>query len=442
MKQQNAQILVLGAGYGGMMAALRLAGKTKNEATEITLINAVDHFVQRPRLHQLATDQKVPTKSMVEMLRGTNVRFVKGLVTQIDSISHTVAVTSDVGTKLFRYNHLVYALGSRVDREGVPGVSDYAFTLDPYGPRSAPELNTVLRGLQGAQATVVVVGGGATGVEGATEIKGRYPQLRVTLVTNDTFGSFKGSRVERHIRSAFRSQGIDVLEGRGVREVGSDHLQLEDGDIIPADLVLWAGGFRAPSLAREAGLAVNERNQILVDPFLRSISHPEIYAVGDSAQPVEDPGVKMRMSIFGAITGAAQAADNLVAQIKGKPQKPLSFVYYGQAIALGPNDAAGFASFPADEPLGPIYRGRLAVWLRAFFVWSLFYFLELERKFPGFYFWLGKDRYARLKRARAAEGSRAEPRATQMKASVEHKPSVVPVTDTGRQSYIKKEATK
>lgn len=442
MERKNVQILVLGAGYGGMMAALRLAGRTKNEPVEITLINAVDHFVRRERLHQLATDQKVPTKSILEMLRGSNVRFAKGLVTQIDPAPRTVAVTSDVGTKLFRYDHLVYALGSRIDCEGVPGVSDHAFTLDPSGPRSAPELDTVLQGLQGANATVVVVGGGATGIEGATEIKGRYPQLRVTLVTKGTFGSFKGSRVERHIRSAFRSQGIDVLERRGVKEVRSDSLQLDDGEKIAVDLVLWAGGFRALSLAREAGLTVNERNQILVDPFLRSISHPEIYAVGDSAQPVEDPGVKMRISLFGAITGAAQAADNLVALIKGKPQKPLSFVYYGQAIALGPDDAAGFATFPADEPWPIIFRGRLAVWMRAFFVWSLFYFLELERKFPGLYFWLGKGRYARLKRARAAEASRAEPSTTQMKASVEHKPSAVPVAVTGRQSDIKKEATK
>ena len=442
MERQNVQILVLGAGYGGMMAALRLAGKTRNESVEITLISAVDHFVQRPRLHQLATDQKVPTKLIVEMLRGTRVHFSKGLVARIDPAPRTVTVTTDVGTKLFRYDHLVYALGSRVDREGVRGVSEHAFTLDPYGPRSAQELDTLLQGLQGANATVVVVGGGATGIEGATEIKGRYPRLQVTLVTNHIFASFKGSRVERHIRSAFRSQGIDVLERRGVKEVRSDSLQLDDGVRIPADIVLWAGGFRAPSLAREAGLAVNERNQILVDPFLRSISHPEIYAVGDSAQPVEDPGVKMRMSLFGAITSAAQTADNLVALIKGKAQRPLSFVYYGQAIALGPYDAAGFASFPADEPWPIIFRGRLAVWMRAFFVWSLFYFLELERKFPGLYFWLGKGRYARLKRTRAADSPRVGPNAAQIKASLEHKPSAVPVTVTGQQSHIKKEATK
>lgn len=161
------------------------------------------------------------------------------------------------------------------------------------------------------------------------------------------------------------------------------------------DICLWAGGFRPLPLAREAGFTVNERGQILVDPFGRSLSHPGVYAIGDAAHPVEEPGVPLRMSLLTAITRGAHAADNIAAWLMGKEQTPLSFAYYGQGIALGPEDAVGFMAYPADKPVGPILRGKTAVLVRNFFVWLIFYFLKLERRRPGFFFWMGKGRYAK-----------------------------------------------
>jgi hypothetical protein len=82
-----------------------------------------------------------------------------------------------------------------------------------------------------------------------------------------------------------------------------------------------------------------------------------------------------------------------VAHIKGKTPQPLSFAWYGQAIALGPKDAVGFATYPADVPIGPVYRGKTAVAMRNFFVWFLKAVLECERRFPGFLFWNGNLDY-------------------------------------------------
>jgi len=89
----------------------------------------------------------------------------------------------------------------------------------------------------------------------------------------------------------------------------------------------------------------------------------------------------------------AHTADNLSAAQRGKAERPFSYSTYGQAVALGPRDAVGFATFPNDRAVGPIYRGMLAVRLRAFFVWFLVVALELERRFPGFFLWFGKRRY-------------------------------------------------
>jgi len=395
MKKQT-KIVLLGAGYAGMMAALRLSGKTRKLNTKIILINGTDTFVERPRLHQAATGQKIPEKPIREMLRGTRVQFLEGWVTRIDPDARTIALHAGQSEETLSFDILVYALGSVVDQVSVPGVKENAYVLDPRGPNAVAALHDKIH--NSGEGRVVVVGGGATGIEGVTEIKGMFPDFQVSLVTGGQFGIFKGPRVERHFREAFAQQGIKIHEGQRVQSVEAGRLVMADGQDIPFDLALWAGGFRATPLAREAGFKVNSRDQILVDPFGRSISHPKVYAIGDASHPVEIPGNPMRMSLLTAVTRGAHAADNITAYLRGKQQSPLSFAYYGQGIAMGPNDAVGFLGFPDDKPRGPILRGKLAVTVRNFFVAFLLYFLELERHFPGFFYIVGKGRYAKAKR--------------------------------------------
>jgi NADH dehydrogenase FAD-containing subunit len=399
MSKQNIQILVLGAGYAGMMAALRLSGKTKKQGVDITLVSSQNVFIQRPRLHHVATGQAVTQKPIADMLRGSRVIFRQGWVTALHPNVRRVTLETGQGSEELAYDYLVYALGSVVDRDSVPGVPQHAYVFDPVGDRSATDLHQRLLEMGGRTGKVVVVGGGPTGIEGATEIKGLFPNLQVSLVTSGQFGAFKDQRVEPHFRDGFRKQGIPILENRAVESVTAGELTLDGGQVLPFDLLLWAGGFRAQPLARQAGLVVNERGQILVDPTLASISHPNIYAIGDAAQTIDEPGVPLRMGLLPALTMGAHVADNLTALIKGKPQKPLSFAYYGQGISMGPDDAVGFSGYPAEAVMGPILRGRLGVWIRNFFVWLLFFILDVERRRPGFYFWLGKGRYAAQQRA-------------------------------------------
>jgi NADH dehydrogenase FAD-containing subunit len=399
MSSEKKQVVVLGAGYAGLMAALRLAGKTSKLNTDVILINGADTFVQRPRLHHVATGQVVPEEPLVEMLQGSRAQFLQGWVTAVDPETHVVNVETTSGPQQVAYDILVYALGSVVDQESVPGVREHAYVLNPGGANGATAMWEKLEALAGSKGRVVVAGGGTTGVEGAAEIKAYYPELEVSLVTSGRFADFKGPRVEKHIRDGFRKLGIAVREHSQIVAVEAGQLKLENGQTISFDLCLWAGGFRALPLARAAGFAVNERGQILVDPFGRSLDHHNVYAIGDAAHPVEEPGVPLRMSLITAITRGAHAADNIVALLTGKDQTPLSFAYYGQGIAMGPGDAVGFFGFPTGDPLGPILRGKTAVLVRNFFVWLLFYFLKLERRRPGFYLWLGKGRYAKGKRS-------------------------------------------
>jgi len=397
MATQSKNIIVLGGGYSGVMAALRLAHRTKRLDTTVTLVNALDQFVERPRLHEQATGLAPRPRPIAQMLRGTKARFLQGWVTAIDPARQHIAVEANGSPQQLAYDYLVIALGSRVDRQAVPGLQEHAFSLDPYGDLTTAALKSKLSLLAKERFRVVVVGGGATGLEAACQVKGRYPQSKVAIVTQGQAGAFKGERVQRYILEALRAQSIAIHEYARVNRVQPSGVELDSGQ-MPADLVIWAGGFMASPLAREAGLPVNAQNQVLVDPYLRSLTYPNIYAVGDAAYPVEEPGVPMRMSLYTALVSGAQAAENIAAELQGKAAQPLSFVWYGQGIALGPDDAVGFGTYPADRAWPLILRGRLAVKVRDFFVWYLGVVLELERRLPGAFYWNGKKRYAQQKR--------------------------------------------
>lgn len=388
MAGNTLQVLVIGAGYAGMMAALRLAGKTRNDSVEVTLISPLDVFVQRPQLVHLVTGQRAFEKPIRRMLQGSRVTFKQGLVSGLDLKRRIASVNMPAGRQDFPYDYLVYTLGSGIDQDSIPGLRDYAYVINPNGPRSVIELRQRLTELSAIAGKVVVAGGGATGIEAATEIRAGYPKIQVSLVTEGEFGAFRGERVKNHLRRAFQEQGIPFYEGKTIAAVEDGKMITASGERIPFDACVWAGGFRPPSLARDAGLSVNPHGQILIDPFGRSISHPDVYAAGDASYPIEEPGVAVRMGLFASLTLGAHAADNLSAAIQGRPQKPLRFAYYGQGITLGSIDALGLVTYPDDHPRGPIFRGRLAVWIREFAVRLVAFLLETERLLPGSYFWL------------------------------------------------------
>ena len=394
----STRILVIGAGYAGLLFTMRLAGKVARQNVHIALVNESDTFTERPRLHQFATNQVIQWRSLPQMLRQTHIQFIQGRVTSIDPAHHEIVVMDQQQTHHLEYDYLVYALGSVTDRQAVPGVAQYAYTLAPSGPLSAAALRETLPSVQARHGHVVVCGGGATGIETAAEVATAYPHIKVHLVTQGPFGLFLGKAVASSIRRSLTRLGVEITDQTTVAAVRAHSVVIDQGSEIPCDLCLWMGGFVAPSLAREAGLAVNERNQMVVDPFLRSISHPEIYAIGDAAHPREDPGAPVRMSAVTATSMGAHGADCLSAVLRGKTPRPLSFAYLGQGIALGRHNAIGFNNYPDDKPYPPYFTGLLGYLIREGFV----RYLATATQRPGIFVWLGKRRYERAQRQQQA----------------------------------------
>jgi NADH dehydrogenase FAD-containing subunit len=398
----RTEVVVLGAGYAGLLATMRLARKLRGRSVRITLVNASDTFTERLRLHQFATSQPVRWRSIPQTLRGTGVRFIQARVVRLAPEERAVTIRDGGQERALSYDVLVYALGSDIDRQSVPGVAEHAYTLTPRGERSAEALRGVLPALHAAGARVVVCGGGPTGVETAAEFATAYPRLRVRLVTEGAFAARFGPVVARRMRRIVEREGVAITDHTTVAEVRADGVVTSDGVVIPAELVLWAGGFAVAPLAREAGLEVNARGQIVVDTALRSRSHPTIYAIGDAMEPAERPGVPVRMSaVVAAISGAA-GADSLSATLRGKRPRPFSFAYLGQGIALGRGNAIGFNNYPEDVPVPPFLTGWLGYQVREVFVRYLAAASRFERRRLGSFFWLGKGRYAAQQRRAAA----------------------------------------
>ena len=147
---------------------------------------------------------------------------------------------------------------------------------------------------------MLVCGGGLTGIEAAAEIAESFPELRVRLVTAGRLGDWLSPAAQRYLTTSFERLGVEVSDDTRIAEVTKRRLRLVDGRDVEFDLCVWAGGFTVPTLAAEAGLAVDPRGRIVTDDHLRSITDPRVYAIGDAAAI---PGVWGDALAMGCRTG-------------------------------------------------------------------------------------------------------------------------------------------
>lgn len=345
------RIVVLGAGYTGMMAALGAARRTRRHGGLVTLVNPSSRFAERLRMHQLATGQELADLRIPDLVEGTGIEFVRGRADAIDPVRREVRV----GERVLAYDTLVYAIGSVADTAAVPGADAHAYTLD--SPAAARELAARLAEVPGG--TVVVGGGGLTGVESAAEIADSHPELRVVLLSRDVPGSMMSAAARGYLARALDRLGVEVRAGVEITKVLPGAVELAGGELVHADAVLWTTGFTAPPLAAEAGLAVDPHGRIIVDPALRSISHPTVYAVGDAAA-VRQPWGTIHGTCQSGIPTGAHAAANIARQLRGKAVKPFRFGYIHQPVSLGRRDAVIQFTRADDSPRRWFLTGRAA----------------------------------------------------------------------------------
>jgi NADH dehydrogenase len=350
-------IVVLGAGYTGLMTATSLAGRTKGRPdVRILLVNPGERFTERLRLHQVAAGQQLADLRLPEVLKGTGVELVCGWVTAVDAEARTVRIDDE---RVLTYDTLVYALGAVADTAAVPGADSNAYTFDSAA--DAELLAARLTGLAGG--TVAVCGSGLTGVEAAAEIAEQHPGLSVELIGRQEPGDMLGAKAKAYLGSALARLGIRVLAGAEIVKILPDAVELAGGETVAADAVLWTSGVRVSPLAAAAGLAVDDRGRIVVDTALRSVSHPHVYAVGDAAAVRQGYGTIHGTCQSGMPTGV-HAAESIVRELDGRQPRAFRFGYIHTPVSLGRHDGVVQFTHPDQSPGRLFLTGRRAVWYK------------------------------------------------------------------------------
>ncbi|MCC0097001.1 FAD-dependent oxidoreductase [Streptomyces flavotricini] len=350
------RIVVLGAGYAGAITAGRLAKRLHHDDVEITLVNGDAEFVERIRLHQLASGQDLPRRPLAGIYAGTGVLFRTARVTSVDVDRKTVALADESGSETtVGYDTLVYALGSTAADHGVPGVAEYAHNVS--GKQAALRLRARLGELE-AGGTVLVAGGGLTGIEAATEIAEAHPGLKVAIAARGGVGDWLSDKARRHLSGAFDRLGITVHEHADITRVGADGVDTAAAGTIPAQVTVWTAGFTVHPMAAATTLEVSDTGRIVVDGTMRSVSHPDVYAVGDAAFAGGVGGEPLRMACATATPMAWRAADALAARLTGRKVSETGIGYASQCISLGRRDGILQRVTPDDQPTSTVITGR------------------------------------------------------------------------------------
>ncbi|MFD9390286.1 NAD(P)/FAD-dependent oxidoreductase [Streptomyces sp. NPDC060000] len=367
---ENTDVVVIGGGYAGVMAANRL---TRRGDVSVTLINPRQTFVERIRLHQLVGGSDDAVVDYPKVL-ADGVRLVVDTVTRIDAAGRHVELASggSVG-----YDHLIYAVGSGSADPRVPGVAEHAYPIAVL--EDAERLRQALAAAP-APAAVSVVGAGPAGIETAAELAeaGRT----VTLVCGGVLGPYLHPRGRRTVARRLAELGVSVLDGPDttVTAVTRDAVRLADGRELPSEVTVWAAGFGVPDLAARSGLSTDALGRLRTDETLTSVDDERIVAAGDSVTPSDLP---FRFGCQAAVQLGPQAAETVLSRIAGERPAPVEVGFAGLCLSLGRGVGVFQFSRRNDVAIRLHVGGRLGAKLKELVCRSTVRQLAYEARRPG-----------------------------------------------------------
>jgi len=320
------RLVIIGAGFAGMYAALS-AARLRDihgvlpEELEIALVAPQPTLVVRPRLYE--PKPETLTAPLLDVLKSIDVVYVQGSAESVDTKSRMVQVATAKGTrKTLSYDRLVVATGSRLFRPNIPGLAEHGFSVDSLD--DAVALDKHLHSLANRPAvngrdTVVVAGGGFTGIEAATEMPARLREIlgrnatpRVIIVERNTaIAPDMGESPRAVIEDALRKLGVETRLGACVASLDESGVTLVSGEHIETETVVWAAGIRAAPLSQQIPAERDNFGRLLVDRDLRVPGVAGVFATGDAARAAcDDEGNYALMSCQHATRMGAFAGNN------------------------------------------------------------------------------------------------------------------------------------
>jgi NADH dehydrogenase len=365
-------VVVLGAGFAGLSATSELA----KEGFRVTLVDRHPYNTFQPLLYQVATgglnagDVTYSLRFFSAKRKG--VRFRRGTVVDIDHEAKQVVCDDGVN---IGYDYLIVANGITTNHFGIPGAAEYTMSMYTR-PEALKVRDTIFGGIETIASTsdphtggftIVVVGGGATGVEMAGQlaelkqkaIPAAYPELNPALMHvvvvemgQHLLAPFDDKLRQYALRELVK-RGVDVRLNTAISEVHPDHVDFKDGTSMPVDLVIWAAGVSGNPIVRNWGLPIGRAGRIEVNDDLRTTNDDSIFAIGDTSIIVSNPLPQLAQP---ALQMGRHAAKNLVNLHKGLPTQPFEYKDKGTMATIGKADAV------LQMPIGIKMTGLFA-WL-------------------------------------------------------------------------------
>jgi NADH dehydrogenase len=366
----SVRIVIAGAGYAGLHVALRLAAKLHDHPNvELALVDRHDYHQVLTELPRVASGTRAADAVRIPLqdVLATRVRFVQTEINGFDLPGR--GLLTDEGPIV--WTRLVLALGSRPNDFAIPGLAQRTLSLWSAGDAeqvwAAANKTLAAAAAEGDAerqrrlATMVVGGGGATGVELAGELAETLPKVasRLGLATHrpavilvEAGPTILAGSSPQLIAKAARILAdlkVQVRTNAAIAAATKDGFRLTDGQLVEGGVFIWAGGVKAPELVADSGLPTGHNGRVKVDRYLRVLDHPEIYVAGDLASVV-DPrtGHVLPPLAQVALEEGETVARNLDAELQGRPVEAFTFHDKGFVVSVGPRrgvaDIAGVTS--------------------------------------------------------------------------------------------------
>jgi len=377
------KVIIIGAGFGGLFAARKLI----QQSVDILMIDRNNFHTFTPLLYQVATcgldpsQIAYPVRSIFR--RKQNIRFMLGEVTEIDPSNKQITVNSNGEARQEVYDYLIIAAGS-VTNFFTPQIEQAAFGLKSLSDAVVLR-NHILKLFEKADwtddplerealMTLVVVGGGPTGLETAGALYELYNfvlgqeyegkrRIKARVILVEAAANLLLAYPDKLQQAALRqlqSLGVEVILGQAVEETADDHIRLKNGEIIKTHTLVWAAGVKGSPLASLLGVELQRGGRIPVEPTMRVIGLDNVYAVGDIAYLVDPKGQPYAQVIQVAQQQGKLVAHNIVQHRAEQSEE--KFVYKDLGI------------------MATIGRRRAVAWL--------YYKIQLTG-FVGWVAWLG-----------------------------------------------------
>jgi NADH dehydrogenase len=347
-------VVIVGAGFGGLSAASELA----KEGFRVTLLDRHPYNTFQPLLYQVATGG-LNAGDVTYSLRFFSARHkIRFRCTKVVGIDHDAReIECDDGVKI-AYDYLIVSTGITTNHFGIPGAAEN--TMSMYTRPDALKVRDTIFGaietiasssdLLTGSFTVVIVGGGATGVEMAgqlAELRNNaipmvYPELnpaRVHVVMVEMgphlLAPFAPSLRTYALRELVK-RGVDVRLNTAISQVDADKVVFKDGTSMPVDLVIWAAGVSGYPLLRSWGLPIGRAGRVEVNSDLRTTNDDRVFCVGDASLIVDNPLPQVAQP---ALQEGKHAAKQIVRLTRGLPTEPFSYKDKGSMATIGRADA-------------------------------------------------------------------------------------------------------